>query len=188
VNGWAYPVCGVQARGIAAVQQFFEAMGVAKPPPVQLSESEVHCLLVAPEVQQRNVILRSPVKKWVYAQVDSDVPWLRVLTPNVAGAQNAAIGFEIDSSLLDADRLHDGLLKVVANGGQTLAVRVRVDVRAPQRPFTRRLFGSFLTVALLALSYRLLFALPGDLFARVIAAPSEPPRAEVEEPPAPGTR
>jgi hypothetical protein len=187
-NGWAYPVCGVPARGVAAVQQFFEAMGLSRPPPVQLSESEVHCLLVAPEVQQRNVILRTTVKKWVYAQVDSDVPWLRVLTSNVAGAQNAAIGFEIDSSLMDTDRVHNGVLKIVANGGQTLALRVRVDVRAPRRPFTRRLFGSFLTVALVALTYRLLFALPGDLFARVLAAPGEPPLAEVEEPPAPGTR
>lgn len=178
-NGWAYPVCGVQARGIAAVQQFFEAMGLSKAPLVQLSENEVHFLLVAPEAQQRNVILRTSVKKWVYAQVDSDVPWLRVLTPNVAGAQNAAIGFEVDSSLMDAGRVHDGLLTIVANGGQTLAVRVRVDVRAPQRPFTRRLFGSFLTVALLALSYRLLFALPGDLFARVLAT-------QVREP-APGS-
>src|SRR5262249_28188862 len=127
-------------------------------------------------------------KKWVYAQVDSDMPWLRVLTPNVAGAQNAAIGFEIDSSLMDEGRTHDGVLKIVANGGQTLAVRVRVDVRAPHRPFTRRLFGSFLTVALLALSYRLIFAFPGDLWARVVAAPGEPPRAEVEEPLEPGTR
>src|SRR5262249_48563113 len=136
-------------------------------------------LLVAPEVQQRNVILRTTSKKWVYAQVDSDVPWLRVLTPNVAGAQNAAIGFEIDSSLMDEGRIHDGLLKVVANGGPALAVRVRVDVRAPQRPFTRRLFGSFLTVALLALSYRLLVAVPGDLLARVLST-------QVREP-APGS-
>src|SRR5262249_12746569 len=63
-NGWAYPVCGVPARGVAAVQQFFEAMGLSKPPPVQLSENEVHFLLVAPEVQQRNVILRTGSKKW----------------------------------------------------------------------------------------------------------------------------
>ncbi|HKB37895.1 MAG TPA: hypothetical protein VKD72_15715, partial [Gemmataceae bacterium] len=175
-NGWAYPVCGVPARGVAAVQQFFEAMGLSKPPPVQLSESEVHFLLVAPEVQQRNVILRTGSKKWVYAQVDSDVPWLRVLTPNVAGAQQAAIGFEVDSSLMDEGKVHDGLLKVLANGGQSLTVHIRVDVRAPQRPFTRRLFGSFLTVALLALTYRLLFAVPGDLFARVLATQvSEPP-------------
>src|SRR5437763_17155006 len=98
-------------------------MGLSKPPLVQLSESEVHFLLVAPEVQQRNVILRTSVKKWVYAQVDSNVPWLRVLTPNVAGAQNTAIGFEVDSSLMDAGRVHDGLLHIIANGGRILAVQ-----------------------------------------------------------------
>src|SRR5262245_61827400 len=40
-NGWTYPVQGEPARGVAAVQQFFEGMGLSKPPPVQLSEDEV---------------------------------------------------------------------------------------------------------------------------------------------------
>src|SRR5947199_5282579 len=76
---------------------------------------------------------------------------------------------------MDEGRVHTALLKIVANGGQMLAVRVTVDVRAPHRPFTRRLFGPFLTVALVALSYRLLFAVPGDLFARVLATPISDP-------------
>src|SRR5262249_22313287 len=31
-NGWTYPVRGTQARGKGAVQQFFEALGLIKPP------------------------------------------------------------------------------------------------------------------------------------------------------------
>ena len=176
-NGWNYPVRGVPAQGIAAVQQFFEAMGLSKPPPLGLSENEVHCLCVAPEVVQRQVLLRTGAKKWVYGQVDSDVPWLRILTPNVAGAQQAAIVFEVDSSLMDEGKIHDGRIQVAANAGQLMVIRVRVDVRRPQRPFTRRLFGPFLTVAVLAMAYRALLALPGDLFARVVAT-------GVKEPPA----
>ena len=38
-NGWAYPVAGSPAPGVAAVQQFFECMGLSKPPPLQLSET-----------------------------------------------------------------------------------------------------------------------------------------------------
>ena len=36
----AYPVAGPPARGVAAVQQFFEGMGLSKPPPLELSENE----------------------------------------------------------------------------------------------------------------------------------------------------
>src|SRR4029077_4930177 len=41
-NGWSYPVDGPTARGVAAVQQFFEAMGLSRPPAVELSETEIH--------------------------------------------------------------------------------------------------------------------------------------------------
>jgi hypothetical protein len=175
-NGWPFPVRGVPARGIAAVQQFFEGMGLSKPPPLQLSENDVHCVCVAPEVVSRQLILRTPVKKWVYAQVDADVPWLRVTTPNVAGAQQAAIAFELDSGQLDEGRVHEGHLKLTANAGQKLQVRVRVDVRRPARQRPGQLVGPVLTVALLFLLYRLLFALPGDLWARVlVSGTSEPP-------------
>jgi hypothetical protein len=180
-NGWNYPVRGVQATGVAAVQQFFEAMGLSKPPPVQLSESEIHCLCIAPEVSPREVVLRTAAKKWIYAQADSDVPWLRVLTPNVAGAQQAVIAFEVDSSLMDEGKIHEGRIQVVANAGQVLMVRVRVDVRRPQRPFTRRLFGPFLTMAILALAYRMILAVPSDLLARVLLPKDrEPPPGSLE--------
>ena len=35
LNGWTYPVSGPQVKGVAGVQQFFEGMGVSKPPPVK---------------------------------------------------------------------------------------------------------------------------------------------------------
>ncbi|HVS37440.1 MAG TPA: hypothetical protein VMS17_17895, partial [Gemmataceae bacterium] len=37
-NGWSYPVIGTPAKGVAAVQQFFECMGLSKPPPLVLSK------------------------------------------------------------------------------------------------------------------------------------------------------
>src|SRR5438093_919000 len=40
-NGWTYPVQGPTATGIAAVQQFFEMLGLVKPPKVELSEKAV---------------------------------------------------------------------------------------------------------------------------------------------------
>ena len=49
-NGWKYPVPGTPARGVGAVQQFFECLGLSKPPPVALSESEMRFQVTAPEV------------------------------------------------------------------------------------------------------------------------------------------
>ena len=37
-NGWAYPVQGPASTGLAAVQQFFEALGLTAPPKVEISD------------------------------------------------------------------------------------------------------------------------------------------------------
>ncbi len=167
-NGWTYPVPSATARGVAAVQQFFEGMGLSKPPPLALSDVEVRYVLAPPEVAQGQVTLRTPAKKWVYASVDSDVPWLRVTTPNVSGPQQATVGYEVDSTLLDPGT-HEGTVRLSANAGQRLALRVVVDVAKPQEPWTRRLLRPFLAGAILLLIYRLLLAIPADIYARIIA-------------------
>jgi hypothetical protein len=170
-NGWVYPVSQTPARGVAAVQQFFEGMGLSKPPPLQLSETEARHSCFSPEMCSGQVALRTTARKWVYASAEADVGWLRVTTPSVSGPQQAVIGYEIDSGLLDPDRVHEGTLQVVANAGQKLALKVVVDVRRPHEPFTRRLLRPFLTGAVLALLVRLALAVPGDVVARVLAAP-----------------
>jgi hypothetical protein len=170
-NGWAYPVSGVPARGVAAVQQFFEGMGLSKPPEVRLSEDKLEYTCVTPEVVAGEVTLETTSRKWVFAQVDSDVPWLRVRSANVSGPQNARITFEIDSTLAGADQgAHEGKLTIVANAGQRLSLQVRANVRRPHEPFTRRLFRPFFVGALLAGVLRLLLVIPGDLYARLLQA------------------
>lgn len=166
-NGWSYPIQGTPARGIAAVQQFFEAMGLSKPPTCKLSQTEVQCLCVPPEIGEYEVTLKTSSKKWVYAQVDSDVHWLRAVTPDVSGAQKSKIIFEVDSSLLDPG-MHEGFLHIVANGGQQLQLRVVVEVQPPHIPFTRRLLKPFFSIGLIFLLYRLLFVGPGDVLARLM--------------------
>jgi hypothetical protein len=165
-NGWAYPVSGQPARGVAAVQQFFECMGLSKPPPLQLSDQEFQFVCTPPDVVQARVTLRTNTKKWVYAQADSDTTWLRVTTPTVSGPQQTQITFEVDSTLMDAGGLHAGTIHIVANAGQRLAVRVHVSCNRPHEPFTRRLLRPFFVGALLALLLRLLLTGPADLYAR----------------------
>ncbi len=165
-NGWAFPSMGIPTSGIAAVQQFFEGMGLSKPPPLQLSENEVRCFCVPPEVMPREVILFTDTKKWVYGQADTDVLWLRIVTPQFAGPRQATLAFEIDSSLMEAGMVHQGDIRITANAGQQMTVRVIVDVHRPQR---KGLFGSLFKMALIAFLYRLAVLVPGDLFARLLA-------------------
>ncbi len=170
-NGWNYPVAGATAKGVAAVQQFFEGMGLSKPPPLQLSDQELRFLCVPSEVARGKITLRTTAKKWVYAQAEADVPWLKVTTPAVSGPQQAHIAFEIDTTALEANRVHQGTLQLVANAGQRLAVRVQVDVRKPREPVARRLLRPVVVGAVLALVLRLLLAAPADVYARGLARP-----------------
>src|SRR5262249_12191851 len=143
-NGWAFPTSGMQATGVAAVQQFFEGLGLSRPPDLYLTESEVHCFSLPPETIQRTVTLFTQSRKWVYGQVESDSVWLRVTTPTIAGPQQADIGFEVDSSLMYEGQLQTGYLTITANGGQRLTVRVTVEAQQSYQPFTKRFFGRFL--------------------------------------------
>jgi hypothetical protein len=167
-NGWRYPVEGSPARSVAAVQQFFEGMGLSKPPPLRLSQDEVRVYCQFPEVTLGHVTLATQVRKWVYAEIDSDAPWLRITTPTVSGPQQAMIAFEVDSSMMDAGREHQAMLRVRANAGQRLALRVHVDVGRPPQAVSRRLLRPLLAGLLLAVLYRLVLSGPADILARVV--------------------
>jgi hypothetical protein len=142
-NGWKYPVPGRVARGVAAVQQFFECMGLSKPPVVQVSEPEVRIAPVYPEVVRWQVSLFTSTRKWVYAEIESDAPWLKVVTPSVSGPQQAPFAFEVDSSLMEVNRVYAGRLRIHANAGQTLTVQVRADVHKRRSSLAKRLFRPF---------------------------------------------
>jgi hypothetical protein len=166
-NGWKYPVAGPVAKGVAGVQQFFEAMGLAKPPSVQLSQSDLRVVCRDGERCRGQLTLRTAAKKWVYGNVSSDAPWLRVLTPAVSGPQQAAVAFEVDPRQLPGRRA-EGTLRVVANAGQTLTARV---VAESARAATARRKAGGLTAAVLAgavalFLVRLVLVLPADFQAR----------------------
>lgn len=186
-NGWSYPIAGVPARDIAAVQQFFEALGLSKPPPLQLSQVEVLLRSRNAEVARGQIVLRTPSKKWVYAEVDSDVPWLRVTTPAVSGPQQAPIGFEAVPQLAANGYPLIGTLRIRANAGQKFAVRVKLDVDrtgmtatvplkfdpvVPGQPRPLRPGGGAVHLVVLGMAallvFRLLLVPAVDLYARLM--------------------
>ncbi len=132
-NGWAYPIAGATAPGLAAVQQYFEELGLAKAPQIVISEQELRFRCTSPEVAAGQVTIRSPARKLVYGRAESDSPWLKVTTPGVSGQVQAQINFEIDTTLMDEDRAYVGQLKVIANAGQSFTVRIHVDVQGNRR-------------------------------------------------------
>jgi hypothetical protein len=193
-NGWNFPVRGAQAKGVAGVQQFFETMGLSKPPVVQASTAEARLACNYPETVRSQVAIQTAAKKWVYAVVAGDSPWLRVLTPQVSGPQQATVAFEIDPRLGQGTPL-EGKLQITANGGQTLTVKVIADVRGAPRvrreparpveavrpavaavpggataPVAAGLFGPVLAMATAFFLLRLLLVLPADLGGRSAAA------------------
>ncbi len=175
-NGWTYPVQGTTARGIAAVQQFFEAMGLSKPPPLRLSQDQLRCEIELGQKLDQQVQLRTTARKWVYAQVESNVPWLKVKTAQISGAQQATIEFQVDSRLLPRGERHAGQLRLVANAGQELTLPVLVQVNRPRESLLQRFLRPFLTLAGLALLYRVLLLIPLDLVAGLWLGPGGPPR------------
>jgi hypothetical protein len=169
-NGWNYPVRGTPAKGVAGVQQFFETMGLSKPPIVQLATTEAVHSCRFPESVRGQVALQTAAKKWVYANVESDAPWLRVLTPQVSGPQQAQIGYEIDSRFVPAGSGAQATLTVLANGGQRLALRVRVQVAGLKPSLLRRFAQPVITCTLAFLLIRLALVPVMDLYGRGAAA------------------
>jgi hypothetical protein len=170
-NGWNYPVRGTPARGVAGIQQFFEAMGLSKPPAVMVAQPEVRFSCAYPESQRFQVALHTTSRKWVYAHVESDSPWLKVLTPHVAGPKNAAIAFEVDSRFLPPGHC-EGRLKIQANAGQNLAVRVTGEARGSPTAKKGGLLQAVVSMTVACLLLRLLLIPVADMLAPGPAARS----------------
>ncbi|MCS7016615.1 MAG: zinc ribbon domain-containing protein [Gemmatales bacterium] len=133
-NCWIWPVAGDPAPGIAAVQQFYEALGVVKPPRLEIEPAQLQWTLSsdAQEPLARTVVYRSPDPKWVYGRITPGVSWLRVEPKAVAGPQKAT--FQV--VLLPGELPRHGRLQaevlVEGNGGQRLILPVTVEFPEPE--------------------------------------------------------
>ncbi len=77
-NGWTYPVQGPASSGLGAIQQFFEALGLVKPPTVEISEQSVS-LQGAPGVSlEHDLIVRAHEARPVFAYATTGAPWLKI--------------------------------------------------------------------------------------------------------------
>jgi hypothetical protein len=143
VEGWAYPLTGRLAPSLGAVQQYFEAMKLSHVPTVTPDATEFDVVCEWPESTTRAVTLSANSKKWVYAFVESGALWLKPHADAVAGGRQVDVVFDVDSEMMEPGRIHEGVLQITANGGQEFSVLVRVDVRRPHEPWTRKILKPF---------------------------------------------
>lgn len=171
-NGWRYPIQGTPAKGIAGVQQFFEGLGLSKPPPLVVEPEEINLPCRVGETVRGQVTLLTTVKKWVFARVDADVPWLTVAEPEVAGAQRAPISFTIQTRGLPGNQQVQGNLILHANGNQKLKVPVKLQLEAAKDTLLKNLLRLAVIGGLTGFLIRLLLLLP-DLYARGYFSPPQ---------------
>jgi hypothetical protein len=142
-EGWQYPLRGPLAPSLGAVQQYFEALKLSRVPPVSLDAAGFDITCEFPEVVTRAITLGTTSKKWVYAFVESGALWLKPRETAVAGGRQVDVVFDVDSELMEPGRTHEGVLQLTVNGGVEHTVWVRVDVRRPYEPWTRKILKPF---------------------------------------------
>jgi hypothetical protein len=135
-NGWTYPVQGPSALGVAAVQQFFEALGLVKPPVVELSQDAI-ALRGAPGQRVEHVLTAlTHENRAVVAHAVSDQPWLTIGATTFRG-KSAFLPLTIASVPGRLGETLSASITVTANGLQRFVVPVTLTVAEAIAPVPR---------------------------------------------------
>jgi hypothetical protein len=126
-NGWDYPVKIPAASGVAAVQQFFEALGFTKAPKVRISQRALSFQANPGEALAASVEVSTQEKRPVYAHATANVPWLEVARPRFNG-RSVLINLAIPNVPNKPGMTLEAKLTVQANGNQRFVVPVTVEV------------------------------------------------------------
>lgn len=139
-NGWNYPVQGPASSSLGAIQQFFEALGLARPPRVELSQQHVQLQGTVGEEVRHELEVRTQENRWVYALASSNQPWLMVECTPPKG-RTAAVWLNVRSVPDCPGETLQAQVTVRANGNQRFVVPVSLVVRrapgnapAPSKP------------------------------------------------------
>jgi hypothetical protein len=124
-NGWTYPVQGPAMPGLGAVQQFFEALGATKGPPIHVTPAALQFSGVPDTRFDVHLVLSTPERKVVYGWGSSDRYWVTVGKTKLAGS-TATIPLTIN--VPDCQGTHEAKVTVTGNGQQRFTVPVIVAV------------------------------------------------------------
>jgi hypothetical protein len=126
-NGWSYPVQMPSASGLAAVQQFFEALGLVKPPRVELSEDAVLPRGSPGAMVEHVLAVVTQENRAAVAHGASDRRWLRV-GPTVFHGRIATLPLTVPAIPGRPGETLQANVSVTANGNQRFVVPVTLVV------------------------------------------------------------
>jgi hypothetical protein len=127
-NGWTYPIQGTQGKGKGVIQQFFEALGLTKPPRLEINPDRIVCEGTPGEPLTRKVTISSPEAKFVTAGASSDQEWITI-QPDTSQGNKVTIPLRIDVPPRPGETLHASVT-FQGNGQQQFVVPVTLTVGA----------------------------------------------------------
>ena len=126
-NGWTYPVLGPTASGIAAVQQFLEALGLVKPPQVEMSEDHVELRGQPGDTVEYTLAVITHENRAAWAFATCDQPWLR-FGATIFRGRSAFLPLTISGVPGKPGDTLQAVVSITANGGQRFAVPISLLV------------------------------------------------------------
>ncbi len=133
-NGWTYPVQGPNASGLGAVQQFFEALGLAKPPKVKIDKQSLMLQGTVGQPVQTTIEVKTDEKRPVYAYAISNEPWVDCSQTSLKG-RYAIINVKIPSIPGHLGQNLNAKIRVMANGNQRFTLPLSVAVSGTPAQF-----------------------------------------------------
>ncbi len=131
-NGWAYPVKEAAAAPVAAIQQFFEALGLSRPPKVTADRSEIFLEADPAGPASEVVALTADTKQPVWALVECSSPWLDVREV-IVERKSTCVRLGVTRAPDQPGESGTARVVITTNGRVKHAVTVRLKVRG-QRP------------------------------------------------------
>ncbi len=125
-NGWAYPVQGPIMSGMGSIQQFFEALGVAKAPKVDFNPKTLDLAGGVGKKIEASIEVTTMEKKVVYGWATCEKTWVEVGKTKLSG-KTASIPIKIKIPRPCPPTL-ETTLQVMGNGNQKLAIPLKVAV------------------------------------------------------------
>ncbi len=129
-NGWPYPVQGPIMPGMGAIQQFFEALGVAKAPKVEVNPKSLVLQGAVGKTLNASLELSEIAgkdrKKFVYGWAICDQAWVEIGKSKLTG-KSAIIPITLRIPSPCPPTL-EATINVVGNGSTKIAVPLKVTV------------------------------------------------------------
>lgn len=132
-NGWSFPVQGPVARGMGAIQQYFEALGLTSAPKCTAKPLDFDLVADAGQSVPMEVVVSTEDKKPIFAHATADHDWIKIHDP-VGDGKSVILSFEVTSVPDSPGETLESRIHIHANGGQKFTAPVRIQVSGRARP------------------------------------------------------